>query len=183
MSEPSEKLLANISTVRAQLAKAEASVETLRHKLAKLEAKAAGTPIPITGLDILWKAAVPMARTRSTKFQCRQEWNKIPHADRPPVAQVIEALKIWNRCEEWKKDGNAYVPGLHRWIKNRQWEDLPEISAERDVAARYRVTPKPIRQPDPDAPLSDDELPATAADIAAMMAPLQSMFQSTRVKS
>lgn len=161
MSEPSEKLLANISTVRAQFSKAEATVETLRHKLAKLEARASGTPVPVTGLDILWKAAVPMARTRSSKLQCRQEWNRIPHADRPPVAQVIEALKAWNRCEEWKKDGNAYVPGLHRWIKNRQWEDLPETSA-RDVVGRYRNIPKPI-------PKTSPEDAATPEDIAAML--------------
>ena len=172
MSETSEKLLAQISTVRAQLSKAEATVETLRNKLAKLEARAAGTPVPITGLDLLWKAAVPMSRMRSSKLQCRQEWNKIPHADRPSVSEAIEALKAWNRCEEWKKDANAYVPGLHRWIKNRQWEDLPETKAERDVAARYRTSPKPI-------PQTAQEDIATPEDIAEMM----SVLRSKRVNS
>lgn len=144
-----------IAAVRAQLAKAEATVETLRSKLAKLEAKAAGNPVPITGLDLLWKAAVPMSRMRSSKLQCRQSWNQIPVSDRPSVQVAIDALKAWNACEEWKKDGNAYVPGLHRWIRNRQWEDLPETKAERDGLARYRVAPKPIPVPRPEDAVTD----------------------------
>jgi multidrug resistance efflux pump len=162
-----DKAQAAIAACKAQLAKAEATVETLRHKLAKLEARAAGKPVTLTGLDLLWKAAVPMARMRSSKLQCRQEWNKIPPIDRPSVPQAIEALKAWNKCEEWRKDANAYVPGLHRWIKNRQWEDLPEIAAERDAAARYRTTPKPIPQTAPEEAATPEEI----AQIFAQLTP------------
>jgi len=147
-----------IPAVKAQLAKAEATVETLRSKLAKLEAREAGAPVPITGLDLLWKAAVPMARMRSSKLQCRQAWNQIPVSERPSVTKAIEALKAWNGCEEWKKDGNAYVPGLHRWIRNRQWEDLPETKAERDGLARYRTSPKaPAPAANPDDQITDPQ--------------------------
>jgi hypothetical protein len=105
---------------------------------------------------------LPIARTRSSKHQCRTEWIRIPKHERPTIQEAIDALKVWNRCEQWKKDGNAYVPGLHRWIKARQWENLPETSAERDAAARYRTTPKSL-------PATNSEDAATPEDIAEIL--------------
>jgi hypothetical protein len=172
MSKPKDQLAADAGRLRIQIADAEATLGTLRSKLAKIEAQLAGQSAPENGLEILWKTALPIARTRSSKQQCRVEWNRIPKHERPTLQTALDALRIWNRCEEWKKDGNAYVPGLHRWIKSRQWENLPEGS-DRDVAARYRVTPKPIPQTAP-------EDIATAADVAAAFAPLMALFPSTR---
>lgn len=156
-----EKLQAKAESLRAKIAKGEANVEALRVQLAKIEARLTGAPQPITGLDMLWREALPIARTRSSKIQCRTEWNRIPVEDRPQLKEVIAALRIWNRCPEWKKDGNAYVPGLHRWIKFRQWEDLPQVS-KRDPLARPQPTQKPIQKPAP------DEV-ATAEDIASIL--------------
>jgi hypothetical protein len=143
MSEARDKLDQKASRLRDDLAAAEAVVTDIKTRLAKVEAKLTGEPPPQTGLDLLWTAALPTARTRSSKIQCRTEWLRIPVSARPPVKEVLTALKIWNRCDEWKKDGNSFVPGLHRWIKNRQWENLPEGSS-RDPLARYRnPEPKP----------------------------------------
>ena len=77
---------------------------------------------------------------------------------RPPVKEVLAVLKTWNRCEEWRKDGNAFVPALHRWIKNCQWENLPECS-RRDPFARYRTTPKPLPATPPDQAATAEEPP------------------------
>jgi len=137
MSEAREKLEQKARRLRDDLAAAEAVVADIKTRLAKIEAKLTGEPPPQTGLDMLWDAALPTARTRSSKIQCRTEWLRIPVSARPPVKEAIAALKVWNRCQEWKKDGNSFVPGLHRWIKNRQWENLPEGSRN-DPLARYR---------------------------------------------
>lgn len=147
MSAGREKLEQQANRLRDELATAEAVVADIKTRLAKIEAKLTGEPPPQTGLDMLWAAALPIARTRSSKIQCRTEWLRIPVSARPPVRTVIEALKVWNRCEEWKKDGNAFVPALHRWIKNRQWENLPE-SSRHDPMARYRnAEPAPLPEP------------------------------------
>lgn len=151
MSAGRDKLESQAARLRDELATAEAIVSDIKTRLAKIEAKLTGEPAPQTGLDMLWAAALPIARTRSSKIQCRTEWLRIPVSARPPVRTVIDALKIWNRCEEWKKDGNAFVPALHRWLKNRQWENLPE-SSKPDPSARYRTA-----QPTAPAPLTDED--------------------------
>jgi len=164
MSDSKETLTAKANILRRRIAEVEADMQNLRAKLAIIESKLTVQPVLIvSGLDMLWKLALPMSRTRSSKQQCRIEWNKIPKADRPTVDDLLKALKVWNRCDEWKKDGNTFVPGLHKWIKTRAWEDLPEV-AEAPSRAR-QATPKVIPQTPP-------EEAATAADIAAAFAPL-----------
>lgn len=162
MSAAQDKLHAQAAKLRRQIADGEAAVDQLRAKLAIIEAKLTGGPLPLSGLGILWQTALPMARQRSSKIQCRSEWNRIPKDERPRVEELLAALKIWNRCDEWKKDGNTYVPGLHRWIKARQWENLPEV-ASRIAPSRYRNTPKPVPASNPADEITD------RAEIAAFL--------------
>lgn len=166
MSKSKEKLIADAERLRLQIADAEANLGHLKAKLARLEAQLTGEPVPSFGLDQLWKTALPIGRTRSSKQNCRIEWNRIPKHDRPTIQTAVDALKIWNRCEEWKKDGHAYVPGLHRWIKSRQWENLPEVST-RDVSARYRVPQKPVQQTAPEDIATQEDI----ADILSVLRP------------
>jgi hypothetical protein len=156
-----DKNLATVEKLRLQVAKAEADLSSLKSRLANLESSIAGGDPPETGLDLLWKAALPQARTRSSKYQCRVEWHRIPKHERPTVSEALASLKAWNRCEEWRKDGNAYVPGLHRWIKFRQWENTPQVA---DQMARYKPLVKPINLPaQPTGP------PATQEEIAGIL--------------
>lgn len=135
-------------------------------RLAKAEAKLAGGPAPESGLEMLWAEAPPIARTRSSKRECRIEWQRIHPGDRPPVRTLLDAMRAWKRCPEWRKDGNAFVPGLHRWIRNRQWENLPE---DPQSVTRPRPPSKPALPADP------SEI-ATPEDILAIL-------RGTRMKS
>ena len=162
MSKAQEKLQSQAERLRRQLAEAEAVVGQLKTKLARLEAKLTGGPPPETGLDLLWKAARPIARTRSSKIQCRTEWNRIPAHQRPTIQTLLDALTVWNRCEEWKKDGGAYIPALHRWLRCRQWENLPTDNRSRP-AIQAHTAPAKIK------PTSPDES-VTASDIADAIA-------------
>lgn len=146
MSKAREKQEAAVERLRRQLADAEALAGNLRARLDKAEAKLTGETPQQTGLDLLWDAAPPMARTRSSKFKCRAAWNRIPLSDRPRISVLIDALKIWARCQEWRKDDGQFVPALDRFIRDRRWESLPECSRN-DVAARYRTTRKPLPAP------------------------------------
>ena len=179
MTKAEEKLRRDSDKLRNQLAAAQAVVDGIQTKLNRIERKLTGEPPSATGLDLLWNAAPPMARTRSSKFKCRQAWNRIPENDRPKFGEIMSALRAWSRCWDWKKDGGMFVPGLHKWIGERRWESLPEDTAG-SAARKFESAPKPVTEPDPDAPLDLDSLPATAADIAAAFAPLKSMFPSTR---
>lgn len=152
MSESKAALAARVNKLRKQLADAEATASGLRIKLAQAEALLTGQAVPLSGLDALWKIAMPIARSRSSRHLCRKAWNMIPKADRPEIQTMVEALKVWNRCPEWKKDGNQYVPGLDKWISQRRWEDLPEVPAP---SARYQTIPTPARPHDPADEITD----------------------------
>ena len=148
MTKAEQQLQAQAEKLRNQLADAEAVVAHLKAKIAKIDAKLTGEPTPETGLDMIWKAALPMGRQRSSKVQCRQAWNRIPAGERPKVGEVLAALKAWNRCDAWRRDGNQFVPGLHKWIAARQWDNIPE-DVRPDPGARYRVAaPKPVSTAD-----------------------------------
>lgn len=179
MTKAEQKLHSDAERLRDKLAAAQAVVDDLRARLDRIERKLTGEPPKETGLDMLWKAAPPMARTRSSKQACRKQWNRIPESERPRIAEILTAMRAWSRCWDWKKDGGMYVPGLDKWIRDRRWENLPE-----DTAGSGQRGFEPARKiQQPAAPTSEDELPATAADIAAALAPLKSIFKSTRVRS
>jgi hypothetical protein len=182
MTKAEQKLHADAEKLRVKLAEAEAVVDTIKAKLNRIDRKLTGEPSRETGLDMLWNAAPPMARTRASKFRCRKAWNCIPESERPKISDMLHAIRAWSRCWDWKKDGGMYVPGLDKWIKDRRWESLPEDTAG-SAARKFEAAPKTTPEPDPDAPLNMDDLPATAADIAAAFAPLKSLYQSTRVNS
>lgn len=162
MTASKKALTAKAEKLAKQRAVHEAALSSIDIQLAKIHAVLAHQPVPVSGLEILWKAALPIARTRSSQQQCRVEWNKIPKAERPAVAELLTALKVWNRCTEWKKDGHTFVPGLHKWIGRRQWQDLPEVEA---APSRYRATPKAVS--------SSTEESATAEEIAEILGALK----------
>lgn len=155
MSASKEALKITANKLRRQIADAEATLSGLRIKLAQAEAKLGGQPVPVAGLDVLWKTALPIARNRSSKHLCRKAWNMIPKGERPTIETMVAALKVWNRCLEWKKDGNQFVPALDRWIKERRWEDLPEVP---QASARYQTIPKALPKTTPEESATPDEI-------------------------
>lgn len=149
-----------LKKLRDQIADCEAVLASLRLKLAQAEAKITGQPIPLSGLDALWAIALPIARNRSSKHACRKAWALIPRGERPTIDTMVSALRMWNRCAEWKQDGNQFVPALDRWIRERRWEALPEVA---EAGSRYRNAPVAPRQADPTDVITD------RADIAALL--------------
>lgn len=152
---------AKIKKLNKQIAELEAKLGGLREDVARLE-REPGDTTPVSGLELLWNAALPKSRERSTRQQCRVEWHRLPAGQRPKIEDVVAALKAWNKSETWSKNGGEFAPGLHIFIKNRKWEDLPPV---RDPLARYRNTPKPAAlAPAPAA----DEI-ATPDDFSAIL--------------
>jgi hypothetical protein len=151
--EAKKKKGETLNGLRRQLATLEAKAEIVRVKINRMDAKEAGAPCITTGLDLLWEAALPNSRIRSSKLQCRTEWNRIPVSERPAVAEVLAALKIWNRTSQWKAESGLYAPGLHRFIKNRMWESLPDLPKP---MARY--TPVPEKPAPPQEKVSMEEV-------------------------
>ena len=168
---------ATLESLRRQLADAEAQVGSLRARLARMEASIAGDAAPVCGLDLLWDAALPTSRQRSSKHRCRQAWARIPTGSRPTIQTAISALKSWNRCDQWVASDNLYAPGLHRFISERMWECLPEKAKaaplHRNMSA---VAPLPLPQRS-DPGVTDPEEIARLLGVKIKPAPMPKILQ------
>lgn len=140
-----------IAQLRKRIAETEATLGDLKEKLARILAKVNPSDVAaVSGLDLLWKAALPKSRERSARHKCRVAWHRIPKEERPPIEEAVAALKAWNRCEEWTKDGGQFAIGLDRFIAERRWEDVPEV---RKALASYHRKPAPK----PEAPTAAED--------------------------
>ena len=108
-----------------QMAKLKAESEPEK----KAEKKPKTTPRP--ELRALWEAAPKQARTRSSGQEVLDAWKKVPEAERPTKDVLLTAYAAWMKCEQWTRDDGAYIPGLHRWVSKRQWENVPEEEEEK----------------------------------------------------
>jgi hypothetical protein len=75
-------------------------------------------------VELIWSLAPSKSRQRSSKTDLSKEWSKIK--DKPAEKTVRESLAKWIGCQEWLKDGGQFIPGIHRWVKSKQWENNPE---------------------------------------------------------
>lgn len=77
--------------------------------------------------ESLWNLSPKESRERSSKRQVKTEWGKIKVSDRPNIIEAMGALEAWKLSEKWK---DGFAEGLHLWIKNRQWENIPTTTEE-----------------------------------------------------
>lgn len=85
-------------------------------------------------VEAIWKAAPKQSRERSSRTQVSDEVAKIKNP--PSESELVTAMEFWKACHNWTKENGQFIPGLHLWVKRRQWENLPESSSEADSAPR-----------------------------------------------
>ena len=101
------------------IAEAEAKAEAINKKTCPKSDE-----INIT-LKEIWDNSPKKTRERSSKVKVLKAWKKIKASERPDVEQVLDALDAWSRSEKW---ATGYAEGLHIWISDRQWDNLPEAN-------------------------------------------------------
>jgi len=72
----------------------------------------------------LWDRAPKTSRQRSSKKQMVAAWKKIPAEDRPDSNDLLLALEAWKASSKWQC--GKYCEGIHRWVSNQQWDNIPE---------------------------------------------------------
>lgn len=77
--------------------------------------------------EAVWKAAPPRARERSGRPRAFAAWKKLSPDDRKRMASAIPL---------WKRD--QYAKGMHLWIRDRLWESLLELAAEKAAPSSSR---------------------------------------------
>lgn len=84
-------------------------------------------------LGMIWSHAPSSSRERSSKKSLEGEWKKLPKKSKPTREQLEHALKAWQQSQKWK---TGYAEGIHRWVKKRQWENIPEPMTDQPNASR-----------------------------------------------
>lgn len=56
------------------------------------------------------------------KQRARKAWAKLK-PDEALVETILRALKAQASCEQWTRDGGAYIPYPATWLNGRRWED------------------------------------------------------------
>jgi hypothetical protein len=76
-------------------------------------------------LKSVWQMIPAQGRERSSQQKVKTAWEKIPVSERPSKEAIIAALDAWSESKSWTDQGGQFVPGAHRWIAERQWENSP----------------------------------------------------------
>ncbi len=51
-------------------------------------------------------------------------WKAFQRAkDKPPIADLVEEIKVQSGSQEWTKDGGSYIPYPATWLNRGGWED------------------------------------------------------------
>jgi hypothetical protein len=71
--------------------------------------------------DAFWKSYPARNGKKTGKAEAftayKAALKKISHED------LIAAVGLQSKSNEWSRDNGAYVPDAHRWLKKRRWED------------------------------------------------------------
>lgn len=84
----------------------------------------------------LWSAALPNNRVRSSKKQVAAEWHKIKN--KPNINELLTAIEAWKNGKKWTKENGEFAEGLHLWIKNQQWENVPEAPKKENLIGGHK---------------------------------------------
>lgn len=72
--------------------------------------------------EMFWTKVPPFGRSRSSRDKACKVWSKMTI---PQKEAAFAGLETWKACWEWTKDGGQFVPGIHRWLTDRKWNDEP----------------------------------------------------------
>lgn len=90
-----------------------------------------------------WEMTPKMGRERSSKKKVAAAWDAIKKSDRPSFDEVLTAMKAWCRSESWTKENGKFVKGIHIWLNDQQWEQLPDAAPGQSKAIQKSTTDGP----------------------------------------
>ena len=88
--------------------------------------------------DAFWKAYP----NKVGKKAARKAWDKAK--DRPPVEDVILAVKAQAQTKKWTKDNGQYIPNPATWLNQGRWDDElpPEDTPPKRDYGTHKATPE-----------------------------------------
>lgn len=89
-------------------------------------------------VSAIWDGHPQQGRTRSSRAKVTNAWKAVPKAERPTLENISRSLALWRASEDWRKEGGQFVPGAHRWVNDRRWEDDPIPAERQSTPAKQR---------------------------------------------
>jgi hypothetical protein len=77
-------------------------------------------------VNAVWSAYPKVGKERSSKVKVDEAIRKVPAKYRPSPESIREAIAKWKLSRSWTKDDGAFIQGAHLWVKDRQWENIPD---------------------------------------------------------
>jgi len=74
----------------------------------------------------IWSNSPPAGKMRSSKKQLADAWKKL--RIKPTIEELKTGLDAWNKCPKWR---DGYAEGIHIWLTNEQWDNLPEAATNK----------------------------------------------------
>lgn len=63
---------------------------------------------------------------KDAKSKAKEAWAKLERmgeVDTELMGAILAAVTVYNRTEQWQREGGRYVPMAATWINQRRWED------------------------------------------------------------
>jgi hypothetical protein len=77
-------------------------------------------------IAFIWSNSPSAGKMRSSKKQLAEAWKKL--RIKPTIEELKTGLDAWNKCPKWR---DGYAEGIHIWLTNEQWENLPEAATNK----------------------------------------------------
>ena len=71
---------------------------------------------------------------KRAKDEALKAWKK--KKNRPPIAQILQAVKDQKASEQWRKNGGEFIPHPSTWINQGRWDDVVGVEEEPKDAKR-----------------------------------------------
>ena len=74
---------------------------------------------------------------KCAKGDARKAWLQTEQL-RPSLNDLIKALKVAKRTDQWRQDGGKYIPYPATWLRQERWEDQ-EVEIEDAVEVNGQI--------------------------------------------
>ena len=75
-----------------------------------------------TDFDTFWS----LYPRKVAKGDARKAWASTASI-RPPIADIVAAIRAQSQGEQWRKDFGMYIPYPATWLRQERWEDSTTI--------------------------------------------------------
>jgi hypothetical protein len=73
-----------------------------------------------------WEKFWAVYPRKVAKGDARKAWSSTASI-RPPIADIVAAIRAQSQGEQWRKDYGTYIPYPATWLRQERWDDATTI--------------------------------------------------------